>query len=82
MSKKVMGIRLDGCRIDCMETEGNLPYRVYLVNVSHRRQIAKLPDFVHVLSFLKAFYSEGIDSMTTPEVISWCESYTGMMAST
>ena len=74
MTKKVLKIKLDGCYLECIKTEGIInPFRVYKVAAGRRRQIAKYGDFFSVICFLKDFYREGADTMTTPDVIVWAK---------
>ena len=74
MSKKVLNIQLDGCHLECIRTDNKVnPFRVYKVSTWHRRQIAKYGEFLSVICFLKDFYQNGCDTMTTPEVIQWAK---------
>ena len=74
MTKKVLKINLDGCRLECIKTEDKYnPFRVIRVAAGHRRQIAKYGDFISVICFLKQFYQDGADTMNTPDVIAWAK---------
>lgn len=74
MSKKALGINLDGCRIDCIRTEDKRnPFRVYRIGGGHRIMIAKYGDFMSVLHFLKDFYLEGMDTATLSDVREWAK---------
>lgn len=72
MSKKVLTIRLDGCKIDCIQTaDKRNPYHVYKITNEHRFQIDKCGDFIDVLAFLKDLFDEGMERATVPEIIEW-----------
>lgn len=76
MTKQVLKINLDGCHLECIRTEDkNNPFRVYRIAAGHRRQIAKYGDFFSVVCFLKDFYLDGADTMTTPDVIEWAKEH-------
>lgn len=50
------------------------PYRIRRVVEGTRRiQIAKVSDWMSVLRLMYFFYSEGIDTLTTPEMKEWFE---------
>jgi hypothetical protein len=72
MTRKVLNICLDGTHLECIRTEDKRnPFRVYRVSVGHREQIAKHHDFLSVICFLKDFYQDGADTMTTSELTQW-----------
>ena len=74
MTKKVMNISLDGCHLECIRSDDRYnPYRVYKIGGGHRRQIAKYGDFLSVLWFLQRFYTDGVDTMSMPEVVAWAK---------
>lgn len=73
---KIMDIRLDGVHLECIRKSGDMnPYRVYRLAGDHKRQIAKYSDFISVLYLITEFYSQGIDTMTIAETISWSKEW-------
>lgn len=72
--KKVLDIRLDGKHIECIRTDDrDNPFRIYLKNANHRRQVAKYGDFLSVVNFIRNYYEEGADSFTLSETIEWAK---------
>lgn len=69
---KIMDIRLDGVHIECIRVSDKPnPYRIYRLAAGHKKQIAKYSDFLSVIYFIKEFYTEGIDTKSIAETISW-----------
>lgn len=74
MSKKVMGITLDGFRLECIRTDDKYnPFRVYRIWTGHRRQIAKYGDFLSVICFIRDLYLDGADTMTMVDLVQWAK---------
>lgn len=72
--KKVIDVRLDGKHIECIQTDDkDNPFRIYLKNANHRRQVAKYGDFLSVIYFLRDYYAEGIDTLSLSETIAWAK---------
>ena len=78
MTRKVLDICIDGCHLECIHTECKQnPFRVYLRDAGHRRQIAKYGDFVSVLYFLMDLYQSGANRLTTSGVAMWAKGRNG-----
>lgn len=73
---KIMDLHLDGVHLECIRKSGDInPYRIYRLVAGHKKQIAKYSDFLSVIYFIKEFYTQGIDTMTIAETISWSKEW-------
>lgn len=73
---KIMDLHLDGVHLECIRKRGDPhPYRIYRIVANHKRQVAKYSEFISVLYFITEFYSQGIDTMTIAETISWSKEW-------
>ena len=73
---KIMDLHLDCVHLECIRKRGDPhPYRIYRTVANHKRQVAKYSEFISVLYFITEFYSQGIDTMTIAETISWSKEW-------
>lgn len=74
MERKVMELRDGGTWLVVKKTDDTRnPYRIYMKERNHRRQIAKYGDLFSCIFYVHQFFLHGLNAMTEEEVVRWSE---------